>query len=200
MPPKLRQSPFWVPIGDPDRAPFDIHLARRANPPQSNKAAISVRLHPRAVWALHNLLRGQDAEVSLRLRRWMGTHRQNRVDNALTTSIKTTHESPSGGRHHLGMMGAIILDWMGGIVGIRTSVLKLATLRIKNGTRHLRWPKRTASRSLGRAGKKRVTAALDPTAHKQLKSLAMDKEVTTEALLAEAISDLLTKHDINRSG
>jgi hypothetical protein len=41
-----------------------------------------------------------------------------------------------------------------------------------------------------RAGKKKVTAALDPTIHKQ---------VTTEALLAEAISDLLKKHGINRS-
>jgi hypothetical protein len=50
-----------------------------------------------------------------------------------------------------------------------------------------------------RAGKKKVTAALDPTTHKQLKSLAVDKEVTTEALLTEAISDLLTKHGINRS-
>jgi hypothetical protein len=49
-----------------------------------------------------------------------------------------------------------------------------------------------------RAGKKKVTAALDPTTHKQLKSLAVDKEVTTEALLAEAISDLLTKHGIIR--
>jgi hypothetical protein len=50
-----------------------------------------------------------------------------------------------------------------------------------------------------RAGKKKVTAALDPTIHKQLKGLALDKEVTTEALLAEAISDLLKKHGINRS-
>jgi hypothetical protein len=50
-----------------------------------------------------------------------------------------------------------------------------------------------------RAGKKKVTAALDPTTHKQLKSLAVDKEVTTEALLAEAISDLFIKHGINRS-
>ena len=48
-----------------------------------------------------------------------------------------------------------------------------------------------------RAGKKKVTAALDPTTHKQLKSLAVDKEITTEALLAEAISDLLIKHGIN---
>lgn len=51
-----------------------------------------------------------------------------------------------------------------------------------------------------RAGKKKVTAALDPTIHKQLKSLAVDKEVTTEALLAEAISDLLLKHSTQRSG
>jgi hypothetical protein len=50
-----------------------------------------------------------------------------------------------------------------------------------------------------RAGKKKVTAALDPTTHKQLKSLAVDKEVTTEALLAEAISDLLIKHGVSRS-
>ncbi len=50
-----------------------------------------------------------------------------------------------------------------------------------------------------RAGKKKVTAALDPTTHKQLKSLAVDKEMTTEALLAEAISDLLIKHGIKRS-
>ncbi len=50
-----------------------------------------------------------------------------------------------------------------------------------------------------RVGRKKVTAALDPTTHKQLKSLAVDKEVTTEALLAEAISDLLIKHGINRS-
>lgn len=50
-----------------------------------------------------------------------------------------------------------------------------------------------------RAGKKKVTAALDPATHKQLKSLAVDKERTTETLLAEAISDLLIKHGINRS-
>jgi hypothetical protein len=51
-----------------------------------------------------------------------------------------------------------------------------------------------------RAGKKKVTAALDPTTHKQIKSLAVNKEVTTESLLAEAISDLLIKHGIRRSG
>ncbi len=45
-----------------------------------------------------------------------------------------------------------------------------------------------------RAGKKKVTAALAPAAHKQLKSLAVDHETTTEALLAEAIADLFTKY------
>jgi hypothetical protein len=45
-----------------------------------------------------------------------------------------------------------------------------------------------------RAGKKKVTAALDPAVHKQLKSLALERDTTTEALLAEAITDLFTKH------
>lgn len=50
-----------------------------------------------------------------------------------------------------------------------------------------------------RAGKKKVTATLDPAVHKQLKSLAVDRDTTTEALLTEAIADLLAKHGINRS-
>jgi hypothetical protein len=45
-----------------------------------------------------------------------------------------------------------------------------------------------------RAGKKKVTAALDPAMHKQLKSLAVEREVTTEALLVEAIADLFAKY------
>jgi hypothetical protein len=45
-----------------------------------------------------------------------------------------------------------------------------------------------------RAGKKKVTAALDPAAHKQLKSLAVERETTTEALMTEAIRDLLAKY------
>ncbi len=61
-------------------------------------------------------------------------------------------------------------------------------------------PRPTGFYAATRAGKKKVTAALDPTTHKQLKSLAVDKEVTTEALLAEAISDLLIKHGTQRSG
>ena len=45
-----------------------------------------------------------------------------------------------------------------------------------------------------RAGKKKVTAALDPAAHKQLKGLALERDATTEALLTEAINDLFQKH------
>jgi hypothetical protein len=45
-----------------------------------------------------------------------------------------------------------------------------------------------------RAGKKKVTAAVDPAVHKRLKSLAVERDTTTEALLAEAIADLFAKH------
>jgi len=49
-----------------------------------------------------------------------------------------------------------------------------------------------------RVGKKKVTATLAPAAHKQLKHLATDKGVTTEALLGEAIGDLFEKHGLPR--
>ena len=49
-----------------------------------------------------------------------------------------------------------------------------------------------------RAGKKKVTAALDPAMHKQLKSLAVECDTTTEALLTEAITDLFSKHGRSR--
>jgi hypothetical protein len=45
-----------------------------------------------------------------------------------------------------------------------------------------------------RVGKKKVTANLPPAKHKLLKSLAVEKETTTEALLSEAIDDLLGKY------
>ena len=45
-----------------------------------------------------------------------------------------------------------------------------------------------------RAGKKKVTAALDPAAHKQLRQLGLDRDMTTEALLIEAINDLFKKY------
>jgi hypothetical protein len=48
-----------------------------------------------------------------------------------------------------------------------------------------------------RVGKKKVTAALDPAMFKQLKRLGVDREATTEALLIEAIEDLLRKHKVS---
>ena len=45
-----------------------------------------------------------------------------------------------------------------------------------------------------RAGKKKVTASLDPAAHKQLRQLGLDRDMTTEALLIEAIHDLFKKY------
>ena len=45
-----------------------------------------------------------------------------------------------------------------------------------------------------RVGKKKVTAALSPAAHKQLKGLAVERETKSEALLAEAIRDLFAKY------
>lgn len=45
-----------------------------------------------------------------------------------------------------------------------------------------------------RVGKKKVTVALSPAAHKQLKSLAVEHETKSEALLAEAIRDLFSKY------
>ena len=45
-----------------------------------------------------------------------------------------------------------------------------------------------------RVGKKKVTVGLSHTAHKQLKSLAIEHDTKAEALLAEAIRDLFTKY------
>jgi hypothetical protein len=45
-----------------------------------------------------------------------------------------------------------------------------------------------------RVGKKKVTAALSPAAHKQLKGLAVELDTKSEALLAEAIRDVFTKY------
>jgi hypothetical protein len=47
-----------------------------------------------------------------------------------------------------------------------------------------------------RIGKKKVTATLNPAAHKRLKGLAVEKDTTTEALLTEAINDLFAKYDL----
>jgi hypothetical protein len=45
-----------------------------------------------------------------------------------------------------------------------------------------------------RAGKKKVSASLTPDAHKQLRQLGLDRDMTTEGLLAEAINDLFKKY------
>lgn len=47
-----------------------------------------------------------------------------------------------------------------------------------------------------RVGKKKVTANLAPPTHKLLKTLAVQRETTTEALLSEAIGDLLSKYNV----
>jgi len=45
-----------------------------------------------------------------------------------------------------------------------------------------------------RAGRKKVTAALEPEAHKQLKLLSAERGETVEVLMREAISDLFRKY------
>lgn len=45
-----------------------------------------------------------------------------------------------------------------------------------------------------RAGRKKVTASLEPEAHKQLKLLAIDRGQGVEDLLREAVSDLFRKY------
>jgi hypothetical protein len=51
-----------------------------------------------------------------------------------------------------------------------------------------------------RAGKKKVTAALDPAMHRDLKMLAAEKGATAEALILEALTDLFRKHGKGNSG
>lgn len=45
-----------------------------------------------------------------------------------------------------------------------------------------------------RQGKKKVTAALDPADHKRLRQLGLERDITNEALLTEAIGDLFAKY------
>ncbi len=45
-----------------------------------------------------------------------------------------------------------------------------------------------------RVGKKKVTATLLPAEHKRLRQLALERDVTAEALLNEAIGDLFAKY------
>jgi hypothetical protein len=52
----------------------------------------------------------------------------------------------------------------------------------------------TSYRAATRAGKKKVTAPLNPESHKLLRQIALDQGTTVEALLLEAIRDLFSKH------
>ncbi len=45
-----------------------------------------------------------------------------------------------------------------------------------------------------RAGKKKLTTAVDPAAHLQFRQLALDLDKKGEALLIEAINDLFSKY------
>ena len=49
-------------------------------------------------------------------------------------------------------------------------------------------------RAATRVGKKKVTAPLDPEAHKLLRMLAIEQSTTVEALLLQAIRDLFAKN------
>jgi hypothetical protein len=49
-------------------------------------------------------------------------------------------------------------------------------------------------RAATREGLKKVTTAVEPAQHKQLKRLAVDSDKSVEDLLREAIDDLLAKH------
>lgn len=46
-----------------------------------------------------------------------------------------------------------------------------------------------------RAGKKKLTTAVDPAAHLQFRQLALELDKKGEALLIEAINDLFSKYD-----
>lgn len=62
-------------------------------------------------------------------------------------------------------------------------------------------PKATASfQAATRAGKKKVTAPLTLEDHKRLRHLALDRDVTTEALLVEAVTDLFAKYGVAAAG
>ena len=51
-----------------------------------------------------------------------------------------------------------------------------------------------------RVGKKKVTAPLTLEDHKRLRHLALDRDVTTEALLVEAVTDLFAKYGVTAAG
>ena len=73
--------------------------------------------------------------------------------------------------------------------------------RHQGGLRHEQEPQPCREfHAATRAGKKKVTAPLTPEDHKRLRHLALDRDVTTEALLVEAINDLFVKYGMARTG
>ena len=56
---------------------------------------------------------------------------------------------------------------------------------------------RTA-RPPSRQGKKPVTAYVDRTAHKQLRSLGLDLDKSTQEMIVEAINDYFQRHGLGR--
>ena len=53
-----------------------------------------------------------------------------------------------------------------------------------------------AAEEIARDNRKGQTLRLTPDAWRQLKKLAMDKEVTSHAMLIEAVNDLFRKNDL----
>lgn len=49
-----------------------------------------------------------------------------------------------------------------------------------------------------RAGKKPVTAYVEKSAHKQLRSLGLDLEKSNQDMIVEALNDYFTRHDLDR--
>jgi hypothetical protein len=49
-------------------------------------------------------------------------------------------------------------------------------------------------RPQSRQGKKAISGFFDPAVSKQLKQLALDQNITVQALLAESLNDLFVKH------
>ena len=54
------------------------------------------------------------------------------------------------------------------------------------------------ARPPSRLGKKPVTAYVDKTAHKQLRSLGLDLDRSTQDMIVEAINDYFERHGLDR--
>ena len=58
-------------------------------------------------------------------------------------------------------------------------------------------PQETSYLAPSRRGKKAVTGHFDPAVSRQLKQIALDRDTTVQALLAEALNDLFEKYNSN---